>query len=180
MLEINFHPFKTLYTDRLILRRLTLDDLETIYQLRSNPELMKYIPRPLIKDFEEAKAHFETIEEKIEANVGINWGIALKETPQKVFGIIGHYRISPENHRSEIGYMLLSEFSGKGFASEAIDAVLNYGFQELNFHSIEAVIDPNNVASEKVLIKCGFVKEAHILENEYLKENIGIPSSIRF
>lgn len=167
MLEINFHPFKTLYTDRLLLRRLTLDDLESIYQLRSNPKLMKYIPRPLIKDLEEAKAHFEMIEEKIEANVGINWGITLKEAPQKVFGIIGHYRISPENYRSEIGYMLLEEYSGKGYVTEAIDAVLKYGFYDLDLHSIEAVIDPANIASEKVLLKCGFVKEAHLLENEY-------------
>lgn len=169
MLEINFHPFKTLYTERLILRRLTENDLETIFKLRSNPELMKYIPRPLVKTLEEAKTHYETIEDKIENNVGINWGIALKDEPEKAFGIIGHYRISQENYRSEIGYMILDEYSGKGFVTEAIDVILDYGFNDLKLHSIEAIIDPDNIASEKVLIKSGFVKEAHILENEYFE-----------
>jgi ribosomal-protein-alanine N-acetyltransferase len=170
MLEINFHPFKTLYTERLILRRLTENDVETIFKLRSNPKLMKYIPRPLVKTMDDAKGHFEMIENKIENNEGINWGIALKEEPQKAFGVIGHYRISPENHRSEIGYMILDEYSGNGYVTEAIESVLDYGFNDLKLHSIEAVIDPENIGSERVLQKCGFVKEAHILENELFED----------
>jgi len=62
--------------------------------------------------------------------------------------------------------MSLPEFNGKGYITEAIKAVVTYGFEEMDLHSIEAVIDPDNVASEKVLQKNGFVKEAHILENE--------------
>ncbi len=65
--------------------------------------------------------------------------------------------------------MILDEYSGKGFVTEAIDVILDYGFNDLKLHSIEAIIDPDNIASEKVLIKSGFVKEAHILENEYFE-----------
>ena len=82
-------------------------------------------------------------------------------------GIIGHYRIKPENFRAELGYMILPEFQGNGITTEAIRATVNYGFDVMNLHSIEAVIDPENLASEKVLQKNGFVKEAHILENEF-------------
>lgn len=106
------------------------------------------------------------INEKIDTNMGINWAITLKGNP-KLLGIIGHYRIQPENYRAEIGYMLLPEFHGQGIVSEAIKTVVNYGFDVLQLHSIEAVIDPGNIASEKVLQKNGFVKEAHLLENEY-------------
>jgi ribosomal-protein-alanine N-acetyltransferase len=51
--------------------------------------------------------------------------------------------------------------------SEAIKAVLEYGFEQMGLHSVEAIIDPKNIASERVLQKNGFVKEAHILENEF-------------
>lgn len=165
MLTINFHPFKNLETERLLLRRVAVSDIKEIRELRGNPETMKFIPRPLVTNDEEALEHFKMIDEKIENNSGINWAITLKENP-KLIGIIGHYRIQPENHRCEIGYMILPQYNGQGIVTEAIKPVLEYGFDHLNMHSIEAVIDPENEASERVLQKNGFVKEAHILENE--------------
>ncbi len=166
MIEINFHPFKNLETERLLLRRVSIEDLNEILELRGNPETMKFIPRPLVKTEEDALNHFKMIDEKIEKNEGINWAITVKGNP-KLIGIIGHYRIQPENHRCEIGYMILPQYNGQGIVTEAIKAVLEYGFEDMNMHSIEAVIDPDNIASERVLQKNGFVKEAHILENEY-------------
>jgi ribosomal-protein-alanine N-acetyltransferase len=129
---------------------------------------MKYIPRPIVKSIEEALEHIGNIDEKIEANEGINWAITLKED-SILIGIIGHYRIKPEHFRAEIGYMLLPEYNGKGIISEAVNEVVNYGFNTLNLHSIEAIISPENLASEKVLQKSGFVKEAHFKENEYFE-----------
>jgi len=165
MLEINFHPFKNLESNRLLLRRIIETDVDEIFELRSNPETMKFIPRPLAKTKEDALEHLETIDKNIENNKGINWAITLKGNP-KLIGIIGHYRLQPENHRCEIGYMILPQYNGQGIVSEAIKLVLEYGFDDLQMHSIEAVIDPENRASERVLQKNGFVKEAHILENE--------------
>lgn len=166
MLEINFTPFPILETDRLILRRLSAEDVLEIFALRSDKEVMKYIPRPLAKSIEDAQAHIALIDEKIESNEGINWAITLKDN-HKLIGIIGHYRIKPEHFRAEIGYMLLPEYHGQGIISEAIKEVVNYGFEMMKLHSIEAIIDPENLASEKVLQKNGFVKEAHLKENEY-------------
>lgn len=169
MLIINFHPFHNIATDRLLLRRINSNDAKKVLALRGNPDTMKYIPRPLAKSTEDALAHIAMIEEKIVSNTGINWGITIKGE-SNIIGIIGHYKISAENHRAEIGYMSLPEFNGKGYMSEAIKAVVTYGFEQMNLHSIEAIIDPENIASERVLQKNGFVKEAHILENEYWKE----------
>jgi [ribosomal protein S5]-alanine N-acetyltransferase len=166
MLTINFSSFPVLETDRLLLRRITNDDVAEILLLRGNPETMKYIPRPLAKTKENALEHIAMIEAKIESNEGINWGIVLKSNT-KLIGIIGHYRIKSENYRSEIGYMLLPEFHGQGIMSEAINKVVDYGFNIMKLHSVEAIIDPRNFASEKVLQKSKFVKEAHFLENEY-------------
>ena len=63
--------------------------------------------------------------------------------------------------------MLLSENHGKGIATEALERVMKYGFNEMNLHSMEAVIDPRNRASEKVLLKNGFEKEGHFKENTF-------------
>ena len=166
MLEINFHPFKNLETERLLLRRLDRNDVLEILELRGNPETMKYIPRPLTKTTDDALEHIDTIESKIINNEGINWAITLKDNP-KLIGLIGLYRIKPEHHRAEIGYMILPEFNGRGIVTESIKLVLDYAFYDLKLHSVEAIIDPANLGSEKVLLKTGFVKEGHFIENEY-------------
>jgi ribosomal-protein-alanine N-acetyltransferase len=166
MLTINFTPFPNLETERLSLRRVDANDVNEIFALRSNPETMKYIPRPLVKTNEEALELIATIDAKIEDNEGINWAITLKGDP-KLIGFLGFYRTKPEHYRSEIGYMILPEYNGRGIVSEAIKKIVTYGFDVMKLHSIEAVIDPENFASEKVLQKNGFVKEAHLKENEY-------------
>ncbi|MFV8335841.1 GNAT family N-acetyltransferase [Flavobacterium sp. RSP29] len=168
MLTINFSPFPNLETERLLLRRVDSNDLKEIFALRSNPETMKYIPRPLLKTDEDALEHIAMIDTKIESNEGINWAITLKDNP-KLIGVIGHYRIKPEHYRAEIGYMLVPEFHGKGIVSEALKEVVTYGFKIMKLHSIEAIIDPENHGSAKVLEKNGFVKEAHLKENEFFE-----------
>jgi ribosomal-protein-alanine N-acetyltransferase len=166
MLTINFSPFPNLETERLLLRRVEVNDVNEIFALRSNPETMKYIPRPLVKTTEDALEHIAMIDAKIENNEGINWAITLKGN-QKLIGFLGHYRIKPEHYRSEIGYMVLPEYNGKGIISEAVKEIVSYGFDVMKLHSIEAIIDPENFGSEKVLQKNGFVKEAHLKENEF-------------
>jgi ribosomal-protein-alanine N-acetyltransferase len=166
MLTINFSPFPNLETERLLLRRVDSNDIKEIFALRSNPETMKYIPRPLVKTDEEALEHINMIDSKIDSNEGINWAIMLKDNP-KLIGIIGHYRIKPENYRAELGYMLLPEYHGKGIVSEAVKEAVKYAFNVMNLHSIEAIIAPENYGSAKVLEKNGFVKEAHLRENEF-------------
>lgn len=166
MMQINFHPFPILETSRLKLRQVQMSDAEAMFQLRSNPETMKYVSRPLAENLDDAIAVIKMMEDKIESNEGINWAISLKGSTALI-GVIGLYRIQQENYRSEIGYMLMPAFWGKGIITEAIPAVLTFGFQTLALHSVEAIIEPENVASEKVLYKNGFVKEAHFIENEF-------------
>lgn len=166
MLTFNFFPFPVLASDRLRFRRLHNNDVNEIYALRSNPETMKYIPRPLVTNNEEALAHIKLINNKIDENIDINWAITEKKN-DKCIGIIGFYRTQPENYRTELGYMILPEYHNKGYASETVDTLLNYAFNTLNFHSIEAIINPKNIASERVLQKNGFIKEAHLIENQF-------------
>jgi ribosomal-protein-alanine N-acetyltransferase len=166
MLTFNFSPFPELETERLLLRRVTNEDTNEIIALRSNPETMKYIPRPLTKTNEQALEHVAQIDSTIVTNEGITWGVTLKDNP-RIIGMIGYYRIKPAHYRAEIGYILLPEHHGKGIIPEAVKTVIDYGFNEMKLHSIEAVIDPDNFASERVLQKIGFVKEGHLKEVEF-------------
>lgn len=166
MLEIDFSVFPELETERLVLRRTVLHDVNELFALRSDPSVMKYIPRPLAVTPEEAAEHIRMTDEKMGCNELINWAISLKGQPQMI-GTIGYYHIKPQHFRAEIGYMLLPEFQGNGYITEAVTKVLDYGFRSMKLHSVEAVIDPENEASAGVLLKCGFVKEAHFKENEF-------------
>ena len=164
MLTINFQPFPNLESERLVLRRLKDSDAPEVFKIRSNPERMKFVPRPLLQNEGEALAMIQMINSKIDENTDINWGVCLKNS-DKIIGFMGFYRVQPDNFRAEIGYMILPDYDGKGYVSEAVKAMLNYAFNIVGFHSIEAVIDPENGASEKVLLKNGFRKEAHFVEN---------------
>ena len=165
-MSFTFTPFPTLESDRLLYRAITEKDANEVIALRGNVENMKYIPRPLVTTTEEAFAHIKMIQEKIETNEGINWVVTEKGN-DKLIAIIGHYRIKPEHFRCEIGYAFLPGYHGKGYATEAIRTILKYAFNDMQMHSVEAVLDPRNIASEHVLLKNGFVKEAHLVENEY-------------
>ena len=164
MLVTNFYPFPIIKSERLLLRQITENDANQIFEIRSNPQTMQYIPRPIAKNIADAQELITMITDKINANTDINWAITLNETDELI-GIIGHYRINHESYRSEIGYILNPNFQNKGIVSEAVKLILKYGFEVLELHSVEAIIDPKNFASEKVLQKNGFVKEAHLIEN---------------
>lgn len=167
MLEVNFLPFPELKTERLLLRQVTISDADVILALRSNDEVMKYIPRPYLKNKEDALELIAMFDDKIKNGIGINWGITFLDKPEEIIGIIGHYRMKPEHYRAEVGYMLFPEYNGRGIVSEALQKVVDYGFNDMKMHSIEAILDPENKGSERVLLKNGFVKEGHLLENEY-------------
>ncbi len=166
MLQLNFSPFPILESERLRFRKLNNEDAPEILALRGNPEIMKFIPRPLTTNIDEALAHIKIINDKIDENLDINWAVTEKGS-DKCIGIMGFYRTQPEHFRTELGYMISPEHNGKGYVTEAVKTLLNYAFNTLNFHSIEAVIDSRHVASERVLQKNGFIKEAHFKENFY-------------
>jgi len=77
----------------------------------------------------------------------------------KPFGYGGLFEIDLENKRAEIGYGLLKEFWGRGFASSIVEIITRYGFEELKLHRIYGLVDPDNMASLRVLEKNGYSNE---------------------
>ncbi len=167
MVVTKFSAFPELTTDRLLLRQMTTNDAGVIFRLRSDKEVMKYIDRPLTESIEDAIKWIEMINESMQNEEGVSWAICLKEDPTTLIGSIGFWRMQKQHYRAEIGYLLHPSFHGKGFMSEAINKAVEFGFEKMKLHSIEAIIDPRNKASAKALEKTGFNKEAHFKENYY-------------
>ncbi|MBL4708871.1 MAG: GNAT family N-acetyltransferase [Flavobacteriales bacterium] len=143
-----------------------LTDAKELFELRSNPEFMKYIGKYPIKEISEAQDYIQRIQDQFKAKQGVSWKISEKGS-DRFIGYIGFWQIEFEHFRTEIGYGLHSSYQGKGYMKEALNLLTQYAFKELNIHSIKADIDPLNVGSRQLLLACGFKKEAYIRENYF-------------
>ena len=166
MLTVNFNPFPLLKTERLTLREIETSDAGEIFVLRSDERVMRFIDRPRAESLEDAAKIIELITENQAKNDGVAWAITLSGDA-RLIGSIGFWKIQKENYRAEIGYMLNADYHGRGIMHEAVGAVLAYGFDEMNLHSVEANVNPENAASIRLLEKNGFVREAYFKENYY-------------
>lgn len=164
MLTVQLGTFPILATERMVLRALRPSDAERVFAMRSDPQVMEHVNRPLATSIGDATALIELITTSVAANDAVQWAITL-EGDDKFIGLIGFWRIVKVHHYGELGYKLMRDQWGKGYISEAIAAVVPFGFQTLGFHRIEAITRPGNVASIRALEKNGFVREAHLKEN---------------
>lgn len=165
MLQLAFDPFPELQTGRLLLRKILSEDIQEMFFLRSDPQVLQYLGKEPATSVKEAEDFIRNIDQAIKANESVMWGITLKEAPGKMIGTICFWNIKPANFRAELGYVLHPAYWGQGIMKEAIISVLEYGFAKMELHSVEAMIVPENTASGYVLEKTGFVKEAHLKEN---------------
>jgi ribosomal-protein-alanine N-acetyltransferase len=164
MLILNFDPFPIFETERLRFHSLSLEHAEKLYQLRGNELAMRYIGKPVLRSEAEAIELIEAYDRNLRDRIGITWGISFKDTPGLI-GTIGYHKTDPLNYRAEIGYMIHPDHWFKGIMSEALKKVLDHGFNQIGFHSIEAKINPENEQSRSILLKHNFVKEAYFRES---------------
>ena len=161
-----FNEFPVLQTERFNLRSFTKDDTADFFFMRSSEEVMQFIDIARHKTAEDTEKMIDKIFQMFKEKTGINWIIEDKIS-KAVAGYCLLFKIDRTNCRAEIGYALKPEFWGKGIAKEVIDKMSEFGFNEMNLHSIEANINPNNINSRKVLVKAGFKKEANFRENYF-------------
>lgn len=169
MLSVNFHPFPELYTERLVLRRVTKADVSDFFRLRSDNRVMQYIGRPVTRNIDDAMQLVNVIDDLLEKSNGITWAISSKGE-KTLIGTIGLWRIIKEHYRAEIGYLLDPLHQGKGLMQEAMETVLEFGFKKMQLHSIEANVSPDNNASIRLLERNNFIREAHFRENYFFNE----------
>jgi ribosomal-protein-alanine N-acetyltransferase len=159
-MQISFSPFPTLQTERLFLRKLSLDDAEEIFYLRSNKHINKYIDRIRATSVEDANNFIIKTNQAIENNEYIDWAITFKDD-SRLIGSICLWNINEEENKAEVGYELLPEFQRKGIANEALSKIIEFGFDVMQLYKIEAYTHKENIASTKLLEKFGFVRDLH-------------------
>lgn len=148
-------------TPRLLLRQFTLKDVTILLELNSDPVVLKYLHEPLLQD----EAHAETILKTIilpqyEKKLG-RWAVHLKDD-NSFLGWCG-LKYRPELEEIDLGYRFMQTAWGKGFATEAAQETLEYGFKKLNLSLITGRAHIENLASIRVLEKIGM---------EYIGEGI--------
>jgi [ribosomal protein S5]-alanine N-acetyltransferase len=158
--------FPVLRTERLVLRELRDDDVPAAFALFSDPEVMRYVGKPVHADHDETRAHLRRSQEQYPARAGVRWAITPKGD-DRLIGSCGHWRLMKEHRRSELGYDLARERWGQGLITEALHAILGFGFGRMGLHSVEAQIDPANARSRRVLERLGFTLDGVLRENFY-------------
>ena len=161
-----FESFPVLATERLILREIRPEDVMEVFEIRATKDVMKYFGKEPLKSITEAEELIKMTTDGFINKEGIRWGITLKGT-DKLIGSGGIWRILKPHLRGEIGYELSPMHWQKGIMTEAIAEMVRFSFDKMNLHTIEANLDPANIASIKLLEKSGFVKEGHIRESYY-------------
>jgi ribosomal-protein-alanine N-acetyltransferase len=159
-----FAEFPVLETERLTLRAMRTDDAAEVFRIMADPAVMRYFGRVPMTSFEQAMGRVTDETDAFAKCSGIRWALSLRERPSYI-GSCGFWRIVTEHHRAEIGYELAPECWGRGLMPEALRAVLQFGFNVMGLHSVEANIHPDNLASRRVLEKLGFAQEGYFREN---------------
>jgi [ribosomal protein S5]-alanine N-acetyltransferase len=154
-----------LQSQRIQLRNFTLNDYGLLYQLDSNPAVMKFLGNGLPSTPERIRENLRLIVSKYEEwkSFGL-WAAELKETNE----FIGWFALKPlpKIGDIEIGYRLLPQYWGLGFATEGARLLRDYGFENLKLPKIVAITHLENKASQRVLIKNGF-SETGLIPNPY-------------
>lgn len=153
-------------SDRLVLRPLSVEDGPEMLKIRAHPEINKYIGRTPPSNLKEIKAFINKIRKATEAGMTLFWTMRRLNT-KEIIGTICLWNIDRKQGKAEIGYELLPEFQGKGYMTEAIQRVLEFGFEAQGFHKIAAYTNRNNDASLRLLTKMGFEYHPEIMDKDY-------------
>lgn len=161
---MNSKEFPTIKTDRLLLRRFTDSDIDHVFKGLSHPEVTRYYGVSY-NSLEATKLQLKFFSDLLKNGTGIWWAICSLDS-KVFFGAAGLNSLNKEHKKAEIGFWLMPEFWGKGIINEAIPFILEYGFDKLNLHRIEAIIETENVNSKKIMAKLGFEHEGTMKECE--------------
>lgn len=158
-------------TQRLILTGYSSQDMTCIFENLSKTEVMNVLGHRSEEDYEKEEWKYKNGYASYNRDFIL---FLLKEkNANAIIGRCGLHNWNKEHNRAEVGYVIADEnFKRKGFMTEAVSAILDYGFHTLNLHRIEALVGSNNVASLKIIeshqfFKEGFLREHYFVGNKY-------------
>jgi len=169
--------FPLLKTSRLLLTEVMPNHAPALFEIFSNPEVIKYYGMDPMYEQAQADKIIQHFRSNFETKKGIRWAIMMKDRNQFV-GTIGLNNLALGMKRAEVGFEIHPDFWRSGITSEALQEVLNYSFTELGLHRIGAVTFLANDASIGLLKKNGFIEEGKL--RSYLFQNAHSHDALMF
>lgn len=155
-------------TERLILRKFQYTDDESMLKYWiSDPAIQSMYAEPIYTTKQEVKELIDKYINAYEKDDYYRWAVILKETGECI-GQIAYFLVDNKNHFAEIEYCIGTSFQKRGLATEATKAVIKYGFNKINLHKVQICHKSINIASCRVIEKCGFVYEGALRDFFYM------------
>ena len=164
-----FEDLPELETERLLLRKMRLDDARAMFAYASDPEVTRYVLFETHRSIEDSRAFLRYAEEGYERGDFGGWGLVLKDSGAFIGTCGVDVGYAPEHARAELGYVLSRDHWGKGLMPEAIRAVIRFGFGRMELNRIQARCMAENTASARVMEKAGMTYEGTLREHELIK-----------
>ncbi|MBK6314111.1 MAG: GNAT family N-acetyltransferase [Blastocatellia bacterium] len=152
-----------IFASRVRLRWLTLADVDDLFAVFGDPEVMRYWSCPAFENRDEARELVDEIHRFFSEKSLFQWGIEHLESG-RIIGTCTLAEVSERNRRAELGFALGRSSWGHGYSAEAVTALLDFAFQTLDLHRVEADADPRNDSSIRLLERLGFVREGTLRE----------------
>lgn len=146
-------------TDRLLIRAFRSEDAESMMRNWISDEYVQGMyGEPAYKTKDEVDRLLGTFIRNYQSGCHFRWGVFEKESGECI-GQIAYFLVDTDNNFGEIEYCIGKAYQGRGYATEACKAVIDYGFDKIGFNKVQICVRPANTASNKVIDKCGFTYE---------------------
>ena len=158
-------------TPRVLLRWISEDDIDSLYEIFSNPQVMRYWSTVPLVDRAAAADLQREIADGNESETMFKWGLALRDS-NTVIGTTTLFNLNLDNGRAELGYALSHAHWGKGYMNEGLKALVSHAFEVMELRRLEADVDPRNAASIRTLERLGFQREGFLRERWHVNGEI--------
>ncbi|MGG4398079.1 GNAT family protein [Paenibacillus thiaminolyticus] len=163
-----FQEIPRLQTERFLLRAMEERDCSDIMELYSDEEVVRYTPLEPFQSLQDVIREWNWHQSIFAEQSGVRWVIE-DTSSAKVIGTCGFLQYEKTHRRVELGYDLAPPYWGRGVMTEVAQRVLAFGFRDIGVNRVEAKIDPENIASERLLLRLGFQKEGVMRQQEFEK-----------
>ena len=158
-------------TPRLLLRWISEADVDALYEIFSDPQVVRYWSFGPLPNSEAAAAMQREIAETNLKDTMWKWGLALRDS-NRLIGTTTLFNLSLSNGRAEIGYAMGRPYWGKRYMNEALTALIVHAFETVKLRRLEADVDPRNAASIRTLERLGFQREGFLRERWHVEGEI--------
>jgi len=174
-----FSHMPELKTDRLVLRKVSLDDIDDMYEYAKDADLTKYLTWSPHPDKAYTFEYVSYLQSRYKSGDFFDWAVVLDG---KMIGTCGFTRFNFQHNVGEIGYVINPDYHGRGIATEAVKEVIRFGFENLSLNRIECRFMIENSASRRVMEKNGMTFEGMLRQGMLVKgvyRDIGVCSILR-